>query len=160
MPSNLYVLPAYGKAITLDDQGLFYVLNSNTGAIQTVIQLAYQDDDWYMFQLQKTSVADEYCWTVLADSSGYALNSLTSEQIMHHFSKPQFAEPKGAWQGLRNGKYGFGKFTPVDAQDDTGYAILMFSEHGMHAVIRLHKAEENFMQDTVETITYQQVEFA
>jgi len=54
MTSNVINLPTYGKAITLNDQGVYLILNASTGAIQSVFQLAY-DDDWYIFQLERTT---------------------------------------------------------------------------------------------------------
>ncbi|MDX1914934.1 MAG: hypothetical protein SFU55_05060 [Methylophilus sp.] len=160
MPSNLYVLPAYGKAITLDDQGVYYVLNRQSGKIQTVIQLIYHEDEWYLFQLQPTSDQDECCWTVLAENTNCTLQSMTSEQITHHFIKPEFAEPKGAWQVMANSQYGFGKFTPLNTEDEIAYAVLMFSEGELQNVIRMHKSEENLMQNAAAQITYKQVVFA
>ncbi|EUJ10910.1 hypothetical protein Meth11DRAFT_1741 [Methylophilaceae bacterium 11] len=160
MPSNLYVLPAYGKAITLDDQGVFYVMNQYEDTIQSVIQLSYARDEWCLMQLQHTSVADEYCWTVMAEDSRYALNSMTSSQIAHHFARPEFAEPKGAWQVIRNQQYGFGKFTPLEANQQIAYALLMFEQDEIKAVIRLHRMQEDMMQTIVEETVEREVEFA
>lgn len=160
MPSNLFVLPAYGKAITLDDQGIFYVMNQYSDTIQNVVQLVYQHDEWCLFQLQPTSVADEYCWTVMTGETDYALNSMTSSQIAHHFARPEFAEPKGAWQVIRNQRFGFGKFTPLDARDSLAYAILMFEHDEIKAVIRLHPMDDSVMQSLVEETHHKEVEFA
>ena len=160
MPSNLYVLPAYGKAITLEDQGIFYVMNHYADTIQSVIQLVYQNDEWCLLQLQPTSDTDEYCWTVMTDDSNYALDSMPSAQIAHHFARPEFAEPKGAWQVIRNQSYGFGKFTPIDSSQPIAYAILMFAGEEIKAVIRLHQAQEGFMQQHSKEVVMKQVEFA
>jgi len=160
MPSNLFVLPAYGKAITLDDQGVFYVMNQYADTIQNVIQLVYQNDQWCLFQLQPTSDADEYCWTAMTGDADYELNSMPSTQIAYHFSRPEFAEPKGAWQVIRNQRYGFGKFTPIDTQQPVAYAILMFEQGEIKAVIRLHQAEESLKQQLTEEKVYRQAEFA
>jgi len=139
MQSNLYVLPAYGQAITLDDQGTYCVLNRQTGNVQSIVRLAYENDHWYFYQIQQQIETGEYYWSILGDSSHYLLQSLTSEAITHHFNKPEYAEPKGAWQVLSNGKYGFGKFTPLDNDAEEAYAILMFAEDGeLRSVIKLH----------------------
>ena len=160
MPSNLFVLPASGKAITLDDQGVFYVMNQYSDTIQNVIQLVYQQNEWCLFQLQPTSVAGEYCWTVLTGDSNYALDSMTSSQIAHCFSRPEFAEPKGAWQVIRNQRYGFGKFTPLEVDQSVAYAVLMFEQDDIKAVIRLHPMDESVMESFVEETHHKEVEFA
>jgi hypothetical protein len=160
MPSNLFVLPAYGKAITLDDQGVFYVMNQYEDTIQSVIQLIYTRDEWCLTQLQHTSVADEYCWTVMAADSRYALNSMTSVDIAHYFARPEFTEPKGAWQVIRNQQYGFGKFTPLEANQQVAYALLMFENNAIKALIRLHRMQEGMMQTLVEETMEREVEFA
>lgn len=160
MPSNLFVLPAYGKAITLDDQGVFYVMNQYEDTIQSIIQLTYAKDEWCLLQLQHTSHADEYCWTVMSADSRYALNSMTSAQIAHHFARPEFAEPKGAWQVIRNQLYGFGKFTPLEGGTPIAYALLVFENDMIKAVIRLHRMQEDMMQTIVEDTVEREVEFA
>ena len=160
MPSNLFVLPAYGKAITLDDQGIFYVMNHYGDTIQSVIQLVYQNDEWCLLQLQPTSDADEYCWTVMTSDSHYALESMPSTQIAHHFARPEFSEPKGAWQVIRNQSYGFGKFTPLDSNQSIAYAVLMFEHGEIKAVIRLHQAQEVSTKQNAADVVMKQVEFA
>jgi hypothetical protein len=141
MPNNLYIHPAYGKAITLDDQGMYCVLNQKTGTVQNVIHLVYEQDDWYMYQLQNTHDKDSFYWAVMADTIQPQLMSMSSEQICHYLAKPEYAEPKGAWQVMRNGQYGFGKFTHFTSAD-IAYAILVFADNALRGVIRLHKLED------------------
>jgi hypothetical protein len=164
MPSNLYVLPAYGKPITLDDQGTYCVLNHKTGAIQTVIQVVYERDNWLMYQLQQTTLNSEYCWTLMADSADMALQSLSSEKITRYFSKPEFAEPKGAWQVIANSQFGFGKFTPLDASQDIAHAIIMFGNGGIRSVLKLHlidiEQEQQAVKPNIAKTNKKQVEFA
>jgi hypothetical protein len=162
MPSNVYVLPAYGKPITLDDQGIFLVFNRHSQAIQTIIKLAYLDSDWHMFQLQASKIQGEYYWSVMASEMDSALNSMSTQTIMHHFSRPEFSEPRGAWQVLHNVHYGFGKFTPVDAQQPSAYGFLMFDgNQELKKIISLHKAADTFMQDNgIENIPYKQAGLA
>ena len=145
--SNVLSFPTYGKPITLDDQGTYYTLNTSTGEIHSVFRLEY-DDDWYLYQLQNTSREDEICWRIMAEKTGYALQSMTSENIGHHFSKPEFAEPKGAWQVIRNSKFGFGKFTPLNANEPIRRAIIAFDGNEMLMPVLIHKAEEETMQMT------------
>jgi len=66
MTSNVINLPTYGKAITLDDQGIYFILNASTSAIQSIFQLVY-DDEWYLFQLAKTDDDNEPNWSVMGE---------------------------------------------------------------------------------------------
>jgi hypothetical protein len=145
MASNVFSFPTYGKAITLDDQGMYYTMNTSTGSIHSIFRLEYEDD-WYLYQLQNTSREDEICWRLMAEDAGYSLQSMTTEEIGYHFSKPEYAEPRGAWQVIRNSKFGFGKFTPVKADDPIRYAMILFSGSEMVMPILIHKAEEETLQ--------------
>jgi len=141
MPDNVYVHPAYGKPITLDDQGVYCVLNHHTGAVQTILQVVYQHDDWRMYQLQNTHDEETLFWAVMSDTTQSQLISMTSEQICHYLPWPEYAYPKGAWQVMRNAQYGFGKFTHFISAI-TEYAILVFAGDALRGVIRLHKLED------------------
>lgn len=158
MASNVLSFPTFGKAITLDDQGIYYTMNTSTGNIHSIFQLVYEDD-WYLCQLQKTSREDEYCWALMTENADYTLNSMTSEQIRHHFSKPEYAEPKGAWQVIRNSKYGFGKFTPLKANAPIRYAMILFSGNEMLMPVLIHKADEEVLQKMEEVAQHAEVEF-
>ena len=79
--------------------------------------------------------------------------------IKYHFNKPEYAEPKGAWQLMRNSRYGFGKFTPVHAEDEIKYAMILFSNAETTDVTRwpkmlvpllIQKAEDEVLQSLVE----------
>lgn len=159
MANNVFSFPTFGKAITLDDQGIYYTMNTSTGSIHSVFQLVY-DDDWHIYQLQKTSIKDEYCWTLMTENANHTLNSMTSEQVRHHFSKPEYAEPKGAWQVIRNSKYGFGKFTPLKANDPIRYAMILFSGNEMLMPVLIRKADEAILQKVEEVALHAEVEFA
>lgn len=143
---NVYTIPSYGKAISLDDQGVYYTLNHQTGQIHSVFQLVYADD-WYLYRLQKTAVEDtdeghQLSWNLMAASADYALESMDSEQINYYFSRPEYAEPRGAWQVIRNSQYGFAKFTPNNANADLKYALLVFQDRQMQMPVLIHKLEE------------------
>lgn len=125
--SNVFNLPIYGKPIELDDQGVYFAKNKKTGAINNLFHLVYQEGEWYLYQLKNTSKDGEMGWVILADYGDYPLKSVATEEIRHHFDKPEYAEPKGAWQLMRNSRYGFGKFTPLHAEDDIRYAMILFS---------------------------------
>jgi hypothetical protein len=145
MTSNVINLPTYGKAITLDDQGLYFILNASTGRIQTIFQLVY-DDEWYLYQLASTDEDSEPNWLIMAEGTDYALTSIPTTELRRHFSRPEFAEPRGAWQVIRNGTYGFGKFTPVDTNEPVGYAMMMFSGNEMQMPVRIHKADDETLK--------------
>jgi hypothetical protein len=141
MTSNVVNLPTYGKAISLDDEGVYFILNSSTGAVQSIFQLVY-DDDWYLYQLEVAATEGDASWSILAEGNSYALISLPSTELARHFSKPEYAEPRGAWQVIKNAKYGFGKFTPIAADAPVEHALIMFKDNEMVMPVRIHKANE------------------
>lgn len=145
MTSNVINLPTYGKAITLDDQGIYFILNVNTGAVQSIFQLAY-DDDWYLFQLERAAEGREPSWSIMADGGDVPLMSVPTTELRRHFSTPEFAEPRGAWQVIRNAKYGFGKFTPIETNEPVGHAMIMFAGDEMLMPVRIHKADDETLK--------------
>lgn len=150
MLNNVYNIPVYGKPIELDDQGIYYAVNRNTGDINNVFQLTYEDDDWYLYQLKNTAKNGEMGWVILADNGDYPLKSLAADEIRYHFDKPEYAEPKGAWQLMRNSRYGFGKFTPIHAEDNIRYAMILFSGAEMLVPLLILKAEDSPSQSSNE----------
>lgn len=150
--SNVFNLPVYGKPIELDDQGVYFAKNKKTGAINNLFHLVYQEGEWYLYQLKNTSKDGEMGWVILADYGDYPLKSVATEEIRHHFDKPEYAEPKGAWQLMRNSRYGFGKFTPLHAEDDIRYAMILFSAAEMPGMpemlvpLLIQKAEDEVLQ--------------
>lgn len=145
MTSNVVNLPTYGKAISLDDQGVYFTLNPKTGSVHSIIQLVY-DDEWYLFQLQKTGHEDEAGWVMMTEEVDGALVSIPTVALRQYFSKPEYAEPRGAWQVIRNSKFGFGKFTPADEEQVVCHAIMAFSGDEMHTPVRLHKADRETLR--------------
>ena len=132
----------YGKPITLDDQGLYYAMNRKTGGINNVFNLAYEDDnEWYLYQLKNTNKDGEMGWVILADNGDYSLKSISTESIRQYFDKPEYQEPQGAWQLMRNSRYGFGKFTPKHIEEDIRYAMILFSGTEMLVPLLILKAE-------------------
>ena len=159
--SNVFNLPIYGKPIELDDAGIYYTTNKKTGAINNVFHLVYendlnQDGEWYLYQLKNTGKNGEMGWVILADNGNYPLKSLATEEIRHHFDKPEYAEPKGAWQLMRNSRYGFGKFTPIHADDKIKYAMILFSAAEMPGIpkmlvpLLINKAEDEVLRSLAE----------
>jgi hypothetical protein len=149
--SNVYNIPVYGKPIELDDQGIYYAMNRKTGAINNVFHLAYEDDDWYLYQLKNTGKDGEMGWVILADNGDYPLKNIDTEEIKRCFDKPEYAEPKGAWHVMRNSRYGFGKFTPIHAEDNSRYAMILFSGAEMLVPLLILKAEDEGLQSLAES---------
>jgi hypothetical protein len=157
--SNVFNLPVYGKPIELNDQGVYFAKNKKTGAINNVFQLVYEgdtkeDQDWYLYQLKNTSKDGEMGWVILADNGDYPLKSISTDEIKQHFDKPEYAEPRGAWQLMRNSRYGFGKFTPLHAEDDIKYAMILFSADEpskMLVLLLIQKAEDDILQSLAES---------
>lgn len=136
----------FGQPIVLEDQGIYYTLNRKTGGINNVFQLVYEDDNWYLYQLKNTSKNGDMGWVILADQGDYALNSVGSSNVRELFDKPEFAEPKGAWQLLRNQRYGFGKFTPSMSDAKVSYAMILFSDDGMLVPLLIEKAKDELLK--------------
>jgi hypothetical protein len=136
----------FAQPITLEDQGIYYTLNRKTGGVNNVFHLVYEADDWYLYQLKNTSKEGDMGWVILADQDDYPLSSVDTETIHRLFDKPEFAEPVGAWQLMRNGRYGFGKFTPLDRNQPTRYAMMLFSEEQMLMPLLIEKAEDEALQ--------------
>jgi hypothetical protein len=156
--SNVINLPSFGKAITLADQGVYYAMNTRTQTIHSIFQLVYQGDDWCLYQLEPTDSEGGTRWSLLVGSVNYVLHSMTSTQIRQCFSKPEYAEPRGAWQVIKNSKFGFGKFTPTQTDEPIRYAMLVFVNGEMLTPILIHKAEE--LADSEKPATLDSVEFA
>jgi hypothetical protein len=158
METNVFVFPTFGKPITLDDEGIYYTLNAKTGAIHSVIQLIYKDE-WYLYQLRNVPYEEEAAWAILAENDEYELNSMTTEQIRRTFARAEYSEPRGAWQVIKNSKFGIGKFTPLSPEDPVSYALLMFTGNEMHTPVLIHRAEEN-MYILEDMPMYVEAEFA
>lgn len=150
--NNVINFPSFGKAITLNDQGIYYAMNTLTQTIHSIFQLVYQNDDWYLYQLESAGNEDETQWSLLIGNVDYVLHSMTSTQIRQHFSKPEYAEPRGAWQVIKNSKFGFGKFTPMQADEPILYAMLAFVDGEMLTPILIHKAEESVESEQATTL--------
>jgi len=152
---NPYSLPVMAKAIEVADQGIYYAVNRKTGEINNLFHLNYEMDmpntadqsaslttgQWYLYQLKNTNKAGDVGWVILADQGDYALNVVKTDMVNHYFAKPEYAEPKGAWQVIRNSRYGFGKFTPQNPDEAVRYAMILFSGHEMLVPLLILKAD-------------------
>lgn len=149
--SNVFNIPIYGKPITLDEQGIYYAKNRKTGGINNVFNLLYEDDEWYLYQLKNTGKDGEMGWVILADNGDYPLKSISTESIKDYFDKPDYQEPKGAWQVMRNSRYGFGKFTSIHMEEEIRYAMILFSGTEMLVPLLILKAEDEGLQSLPES---------
>lgn len=154
-PHNPYSLPVEAKAIEVADQGIYYAVNRKTGEINNLFHLNYEVEmpetsdqvatlkagQWYLYQLKNTNKAGEVGWVILADQGDYALNEVNAEVVDGYFAKPEYAEPKGAWQVIRNSRYGFGKFTLQNPEDSVRFAMILFSGNEMLVPLLILKAD-------------------
>lgn len=136
----------FGQPILLDDQGIYYTVNRKTGGVNNVFQLVYEEDNWYLYQLKNTSKDGDMGWVILADQGDYALMSVDTSTVRQLFDKPEFSEPKGAWQLMRNDRYGFGKFTALTPATTIRYAMILFSGDDMLVPLLIEKAEDELLQ--------------
>ena len=151
MPNNVFNTPIVGKPIELDDQGVYYAINRKTGGINNVFNLVFEDEDWYLYQLKNTNKEGEMGWVILADQGDYALKMVVQEDVERYFSKPEYLEPKGAWQLMRNSRYGFGKFTPESAEMGIHYGMILFSGDEMLVPLLIEKAQDEALKSLAET---------
>jgi len=146
MPNNVFNI----KAIELNNQGVYYAVNRKTGGINNVFQLVCEDEQWYLYQLKNIDKDGGMAWVILADQDDYALKHVDEEEVERHFSKPEYLEPKGTWQIMRNARYGFGKFTPESLETGVHYGLIIFSEDEMLVPILLEKAEDELLKSLAE----------
>lgn len=158
MADNVLKFPNQGKAITLDDQGVYFALNAKTGFVHSIFRLDFEHQ-WYLHQLQKLSNEDDFGWVLMAAHANDVLQKMSSFEIHHHFSKPEYAEPKGVWQVVRNSSYGFGKFTSQNPQDPVRFALMSFQQNNMSMPIMVVKADEATLK-RAEAVLSEHLEFA
>jgi hypothetical protein len=144
-------MSVYGKPIELDDQGVYYAINRKTGGINNVFNLVFEDEDWYLYQLKNTNKDGEMGWVILADQGDYALKMVAIEDVERYFSKPEYLEPKGAWQLMRNSRYGFGKFTPESVEMGVHYGMILFSGDEMLVPILIEKAQDEALKSLADS---------
>ena len=150
MSDNVFLTPVLGKAIELDDQGVYYAINRKTGGINNVFNLVFENEDWYLYQLKNISKDDEMGWVILADQGDYALKLVATEDVERYFSKPEYLEPKGSWQLMRNSRYGFGKFTPESAETGIHYGMVLFSGDEMLVPLLIEKAQDEALKSLAD----------
>ena len=150
MPNNVFQISSVGKPIELADQGVYYAVNRKTGQINNVFHLKYDEEDWLLYQLKNTGKDGEMGWIILADNGDYPLKTLESEIVKSLFDRPEFTEPKGSWQLIRNSRYGFGKFTPSHADESIKFAFILFSNDQMLVPLLILKAQDELLKSLAE----------
>lgn len=150
MSNQVFKTPRNCKPIILDDQGVYYAINRKTGDINNVFNLVHEEASWYLYQLKNTDKEGGMGWVILADQSDYELEAVAEEDVGRHFSKPEYLEPKGTWQLIRNSRYGFGKFTPESSEMATRYGMILFSGDEMLVPLLIEKAKDEILQSLDE----------
>ena len=148
--SDAFNKPILGKTIELDDQGVYYAINRKTGGINNVFNLVFEDEDWYLYQLKNTNKDGDMGWVILADHGDYALKAVAVEDTERYFSKPEYLEPKGAWELMRNSRYGFGKFTPESSEMGIHYGMILFSGDEMLVPLLIEKAQDEALKSLAD----------
>ena len=147
MPMNDFEV----KPINSEDQGIYYAVNKKTGGINNVFQLVCDDGQWYLYQLKNTDKDGGMGWVILADQDHYLLEQVPRDEVISYFAKPEFLEPKGTWEILRNSRYGFGKFTPESIEIGIRFGLIIFAENDSVIVpILIQKAEDEALKSLAE----------
>ncbi|MEE9331904.1 MAG: hypothetical protein V3U89_06700 [Methylophilaceae bacterium] len=138
------------KSIKLNDEGIYYAVNRKTGGINNVFQLVNEDGQWFLYQLKNTDKEGGMGWVILADQGDYALIDVDVEVVERYFAKPEYLEPKGSWQIMRNSRYGFGRFTPESIEMKVHFGMILFSGDEMLVPLLLEKAEDELLNSLAE----------
>ena len=146
-----------GAPITLDECGFYIAHNRADGSINSVFNLRYENDNWWLCQLKHVAAtADEpeaLFWHTLGQHKGevdsvganggnvskIALQSMPTLKLQQWLQRPELQVEPGGWQVLRNAHFGFGKFTPSNKQLVISYAFLRFRDGQMLGPILIEK---------------------
>ncbi len=152
-----------GAPITLDECGFYIAHNRADASVNSIFYLRYDDDDWYFYQLKHQSATDEaeeaLFWQALGngarDGIDDALQSMPTAELQQWLQRPELLNPDlqnpvGGWQVLHNMRFGFGKFTPVDANLPTSYALLRFRDGQMLGPILIEKTTDPAITALIE----------
>ena len=135
-----------GAPITLDECGFYLAHNRADGSINSVFNLRYENDNWWLSQLKHVAAtADEpetLFWQVLGDNSDDTLKSMPTTELQSWLHRPELQDLPGGWQVLRNTRFGFGKFSPVNTQLNISYAFLRFRDGQMLGPILIEKTDD------------------
>ena len=132
-----------GAPITLDECGFYVAHNRADGTINSLFNLRYENDNWWLSQLKHVAAtADEpeaLFWASLGDGVNDSLQSMPTAEMQQWLFRPELQDLPGGWQVLRNARFGFGKFTPTVPNLRTSYAFLRFRDGQMLGPILIEK---------------------
>lgn len=132
-----------GAPITLDECGFYLAHNRADGTINSVFNLRYENDNWWLSQLKHVAETEDapeaLFWLTLGDGEDDALQSMPTFELQQWLQRPELQETPGGWQVLRNTRYGFGKFSPLNKQLNICYAFLRFRDGQMLGPILIEK---------------------
>ena len=135
-----------GAPITLDECGFYLAYNRADGSVNSVFNLRYENDNWWLSQLKHTAQTEEapeaIFWQTLGDNMDDTLQSMPTLELQQWLQRPELQELPGGWQVLRNARFGFGKFTPIDANLHISYAFLRFRDGQMLGPILIEKTTD------------------
>lgn len=141
MQNNVLTFPTLGKVITLEDQGVYFTMNTTTGMVHNIFRLDFESE-WYLHQLKNIDLHDEFSWVLMAEHANDSLESMSHKRIQFHFD--QLAIPQqGKWQVVRNSLIGFGKFTPTNPSEPIRFALIPFVGEEMRMPVQIVKADED-----------------
>jgi hypothetical protein len=135
-----------GAPITLDECGFYIAHNRADGSINSVFNLRYERDNWWLSQLKHVTATvdapESLFWASMGDGEDDALQSMSTFEMQQWLYRPELQDPAGGWQVLRNTRFGFGKFTPTQPNLPTSYAFLRFRDGQMLGPILIEKTTD------------------
>ena len=139
-----------GAPITLDECGFYLAHNRADGSVNSVFNLRYENDNWWLSQLKHVAATEDtpeaIFWTTLGknvdDGDNDALQSMPTAELQQWLQRPELQALSGGWQVLRNTHFGFGKFSPINKQLPTSYAFLRFRDGQMLGPILIEKTSD------------------
>jgi hypothetical protein len=135
-----------GSPITLEECGFYIAHNRADGSINSIFNLRYEDDNWWLSQLKHVAATidepEAIFWLSLGDGIDDALQSMPTAELHQWLQRPELQDLPGGWQVLRNARFGFGKFSPSNRNLSTGFAFLRFREGQMLGPILIEKTQD------------------
>jgi hypothetical protein len=135
-----------GSPITLDECGFYIAHNRADGSINSIFNLRYENDNWWLSQLKHVAATDDepeaIFWLALGDGVDDALQSMPTAELQQWLQRPELQDLPGGWQVLRNARFGFGKFSPSNRNLSTRFAFLRFREGQMLGPILIEKTTD------------------
>ena len=139
-----------GAPITLDESGFYLAHNRADGSINSIFNLRYENDNWWLSQLKHIAASEDapeaLFWLTLGegehDDIENALQSMPTAEMQQWLFRPELQDLPGGWQVLRNTRFGFGKFTPSTLSLSTSYALLRFRDGQMLGPILIEKTDD------------------